>query len=49
VGLVEAALRSFLSVANPAHTLPELGSFSSGGALVDIADRNALYDVSDSE
>ncbi len=42
--LVESALRLFfkLSRRKPAE-LPELPSFDSGGALVDIADRDALY------
>ena len=42
--LVEAALRLFLASSRrrPAP-LPELPSFDSGGALVDIADRDALY------
>ena len=42
--LVEAALRLFLarSRRRPAP-LPELPSFDGGGALVDVADRDALY------
>jgi hypothetical protein len=41
--LVEAALRSFLERDTPRGTLPPLPSFHSGGAVVDIADREALY------
>ena len=41
--IVESALRLMLqSKARPAP-LPPLPSFESGGALVDIADRQALY------
>ena len=43
--LVESALRRFLEAveAGPETDLPALPSFDSGGALVDIADREALY------
>lgn len=41
--LVETALRNlFLAQKEPA-TLPPLPIFHSGGALIDIADREALY------
>ena len=42
--LVESALRAFLRSGGSKRDLPELPRFRSGGALVDIADRNALYD-----
>jgi hypothetical protein len=41
--LVEAALRSFLERGPARGPLPPLPSFHGGGALVDIADREALY------
>jgi len=42
--LVESALRSlFRSQKKPAPDLPPLPVFHSGGALVDVADRDALY------
>lgn len=41
--LVEAALRSFLQQRPKRPPLPPLPSFDSGGALVDISDREALY------
>jgi hypothetical protein len=41
--LVEAALRSFLERDPLRGALPPLPSFHSGGAVVDIADREALY------
>jgi hypothetical protein len=41
--LVETALRRFLQTKPDAVTLSPLPSFDSGGALVDIADREALY------
>ena len=42
--LVETALRSlFQTQKETAATLPPLPVFHSGGALVDIADREALY------
>ncbi len=40
--LVEAALRLFFRSPHNKPELPELPSFDSGGALVDIADREAL-------
>jgi hypothetical protein len=43
--LVETALRSlFRSEKKPAH-LPRLPTFRGGGTVVDIADRNALYEA----
>jgi hypothetical protein len=41
--LVEEALRRLLQPAPAVTDLPHLPSFKSGGALVDIADRDALY------
>lgn len=41
--LVETALRGLLDARTAATTLEPLPAFRSGGALVDIADRDALY------
>jgi hypothetical protein len=41
--LVETALRSFFRSQKRTTELPPLPVFDSGGALVDIADRDALY------
>jgi hypothetical protein len=41
--LVEIALRRLLQARPEPSELPPLPSFDSGGALVDIADRDALY------
>jgi ribbon-helix-helix CopG family protein len=41
--LVETALRRLLQSKPEPVDLPPLPSFNSGGALVDIADREALY------
>jgi hypothetical protein len=41
--LVETALRLLLASRPRPSKLPALPSFRSGGALVDIADRDALY------
>jgi hypothetical protein len=41
--LVETALRALLQSRKKRLNLPPLPSFKSGGALVDIADREALY------
>lgn len=41
--LVEAALRQLLHRRSETAALPLLPSFDSGGALVDVADRDALY------
>ena len=43
--LVETALRLLLRPQNQRGKLPALPRFRSGGALVDVADRNALYDL----
>ena len=44
--LVESALRLLLEPrSETAGELPPLPSFDGGGALVDIADRDALYEV----
>ncbi len=49
--LVEAALRQLFRERHSAKKkkLPALPTFNSGGFLVDIADRDALYDVLDRE
>lgn len=43
--LVETALRSYFQARRKgaASVLPALPSFASGGAMVDVADRDALY------
>ncbi len=41
--LVESALRLLLRSRRKPEKLAALPTFQSGGALVDIADRNALY------
>jgi hypothetical protein len=41
--LVEMALRLFLRGSRQTPVLPELPGFESGGALVDVSDRTALY------
>jgi len=41
--LVESALRLLLKPRPGRQKLPPLPTFKSGGALVDIADRDALY------
>ena len=43
--LVEAALRALLQKRTAAQKLPPLPEFHSGGARVDIANREALYDI----
>ncbi|MEE9278764.1 MAG: ribbon-helix-helix protein, CopG family [Myxococcota bacterium] len=43
--LVEAALRLLFQMRRKRPELPTLPSFSSGGALVDVADRKALYEA----
>ena len=47
--LMEAAIRSLLCPPTTAarKDLPPLPELHSGGALVDVADRNALYEVLD--
>ena len=42
-GLVESALRLLLRSHRKREKLVDLPTFHSGGTLVDIADRNALY------
>ena len=41
--LVETALRRLLDQRKSKTRLPRLPTFNSGGALVDLADRDALY------
>lgn len=41
--LVETALRALFQARKKRADLPELPTFRSGGALIDIADRDALY------
>ena len=41
--LVEMALRLLLRTSRHSPVLPELPGFESGGSLVDVADRTALY------
>jgi Ribbon-helix-helix protein, copG family len=41
--LMESALRRLLTEKGAAAPLPALPSFKTGGALVEIADRDALY------
>lgn len=41
--LVEAALRLLFRSQKKREDLPPLPTFQSGGALVDVADRDALY------
>ena len=43
--LVETALRSLLKKRVPDRELPPLPEFDSGGALVDISNRSALFDA----
>ena len=43
--LVEAALRALLQQRNKKTALPPLPEFSTGGARVNIANREALYEV----
>lgn len=45
--LVEMALRSLLQKRLPAQKLPPLPEFDMGDEKVDIADREALYEVMD--
>jgi hypothetical protein len=50
--LVEAGLRLVLDEGmqySPAKKLPKLPSWSSGGELVDVANRDALYSAMDGE
>jgi len=43
--MVEAALRGLLQKTEPPAGLPSLPEFRSGGARVNVANRDALYDV----
>jgi hypothetical protein len=43
--LVETALRLFLRSPRRKEALPPLPSFRSGGAFVDVANREALYEA----
>lgn len=43
--LVEAALRALLQAQDTPVKLPPLPEFSSGGARVNVANRDALYEV----
>lgn len=43
--LVEAALRAMLRPRTRTETLPPLPEFSTGGARVNVANRDALYEV----
>ncbi len=47
--LVEAALRAFLRRPRRKPEAPELPTFDSGGALVDVNDRRALYEAMESD
>lgn len=47
--LVEAALRRLLDEQEPAKPLRPLPTFDSGGFLVDISDREALYEAMERE
>ena len=46
---VEAALRRMLEPDPYQPELPPLPTFDGGGELVDVSDRNALYDVLDQD
>jgi hypothetical protein len=43
--LIELALRSLLQKRPPARKLPSLPEFDMGEAKVDVADREALYEI----
>jgi len=43
--LVESALRLLFQMRTQRPDLPPLPTFESGGALVDVADRQALYEA----
>jgi len=43
--IVEAALRLFFKASRKRRQLGELPSFDGGGTLVEIADREALYEA----
>jgi hypothetical protein len=43
--MIETAVRLLLERQQPFEELPPIPTFDSGGTLVDIADRDALYDA----
>ena len=43
--LMESALRLLLTAKGAHRSMPPLPSFKSGGAMVEIADREALYEA----
>lgn len=43
--LVETALRQLFRARRKPAAVPDLPTFRSGGALVDVADRDALYEA----
>ena len=43
--LVETALRGLLRQHGPSSDLPPLPSFDSGGAHIDVSNRESLYEV----
>ena len=45
--LVETGLRLLFKATKDQRTLPALPTFRSGGHLVDVSNRDALYDVMD--
>ena len=47
--LIETALRTYLKAKPSNDPLPPLPTFNMGKPKVDIADRNALYDLMDRE
>lgn len=47
--LVEAAIRRLLDEQPPKGDLPDLPTFRSGGYLVDVSDREALYSTMDAK
>jgi hypothetical protein len=47
--LVEAAIRRLLDERAPVKDLPDLPTFRSGGYLVDVSDREALYSTMERE
>jgi Ribbon-helix-helix protein, copG family len=47
--IVEGALRAYLKELDQPKELPPLPTWNSGGFLVDIDDRNALYDAMDED
>ena len=47
--LVEVALRTLFQTPRVPDSLPPLPAFSSGGARVNVANRDVLYDVMEHE